>query len=147
MTIRFYRERDEYGYLSNFSPHGFTLDGRYWKTVEHYFQAKKFAGTPDEEAVRVAPTPAQAKEMGNDRSRPFRGDWGAVKEAVMREALVAKFAQHPDLRVALLATGDHELIEAAPRDRYWGEGADGKGRNRLGHLLMEVRATLRLACE
>jgi hypothetical protein len=32
--------------------------------------------------------------------------------------------------------------EHAPRDDYWGRGADGHGKNRLGQILMEVRADL-----
>lgn len=147
MAIRFYRERDAYGFLSNFSAHGFTLEGRYWPTAEHYFQAQKFLDEAHTAAVHAAPTPMEAKALGGDRARPLRDDWEAVKDQVMRKALVAKFTQHPDLRAALLATGDEALIEAAPRDFYWGSGDDGTGRNRLGALLMEVRAALRLASE
>ncbi|MBL8602173.1 MAG: NADAR family protein [Myxococcales bacterium] len=146
MSIRFYRERDPYGFLSNFSPHGFTLEGRFWHTSEHYFQAKKFAGTGHEEVVRQAPSPAEAKALGRDPSKPLRPDWETVKEDIMREALVAKFTQHPDLRAALLATGEEALIEAAPHDAYWGVG-DGTGKNRLGALLMQVRSRLRAGSE
>ena len=46
MTIYFYRTNESYGELSNFSRHGFDLDGLYWPTVEHYYQAPKFIGTP-----------------------------------------------------------------------------------------------------
>ncbi len=42
MTILFFVAADEYGDFSNFSRHGVELDGRYWPTVEHYFQAQKF---------------------------------------------------------------------------------------------------------
>jgi len=147
MAIRFYRERDAYGFLSNFSAHGFTLEGRYWPTAEHYFQAMKFQEEVHVEAVHSAPSPMDAKALGGDRARPLREDWETVKDQVMRKALVAKFTQHPDLRASLLATGNEPLIEAAPRDFYWGSGADGSGRNRLGALLMEVRAALRLASE
>lgn len=30
-------------------------------------------------------------------------------------------------------------------DAYWGDGGDGRGKNRLGHLLMRVRDELRAA--
>jgi predicted NAD-dependent protein-ADP-ribosyltransferase YbiA (DUF1768 family) len=33
--IYFYSKTVEYFELSNFSPHGFELDGAYWPTVEH----------------------------------------------------------------------------------------------------------------
>jgi ribA/ribD-fused uncharacterized protein len=52
MTIYFYGTRDRYGCFSNFSPHGFELDGVYWPTSEHYFQAQKFAGTPHVDQIR-----------------------------------------------------------------------------------------------
>ena len=42
MAIYFYTTIGEYGFLSNFSRHGFGLGGKYWPTVEHYFQAMKF---------------------------------------------------------------------------------------------------------
>jgi len=61
----------------------------------------------------------------------------------MRRALRAKFTQHPDLRTLLLGTGDEEIVENAPGDYYWGCGKDGSGKNRLGALLMELRAELR----
>ena len=61
----------------------------------------------------------------------------------MRAAVRRKFETHADIRAILLATGDGELVENAPGDYYWGCGADGSGQNRLGHILMEVRAALR----
>jgi predicted NAD-dependent protein-ADP-ribosyltransferase YbiA (DUF1768 family) len=41
-------------------------------------------------------------------------------------------------------TADAELTEHTTNDSYWADG-DGSGRNRLGELLMEVRAELRRA--
>jgi ribA/ribD-fused uncharacterized protein len=61
----------------------------------------------------------------------------------MREAVLAKFSQHPELRAELLATGDAKLVEHTDSDAYWGDGGDGSGRNMLGTILMEVRARLR----
>jgi ribA/ribD-fused uncharacterized protein len=143
MTIYFYSEREAHGHFSNFSAHAITLAGRRWPTTEHYFQAQKFAGTPDEETVRRAPTPKLAADLGRDRARPLRADWEAVKDDVMRAAVRAKFTQHADLRAALLATGDEELVENTRGDHYWGCGHDGTGKNMLGKILMEVRGELR----
>ncbi len=143
MPIYFYSAHDAYGCFSNFSPHGLELKGVWWPTSEHYFQAQKFAGTEHEEAVRHAKTPKQAAEMGRERSRPLRANWEQVKDDVMREAVRQKFRTHADIRQVLLDTGDEDLIENAPGDVYWGGGADGSGQNRLGKILMEVRAQLR----
>ena len=42
MPIYFYSKSKEFGRLSNFSLHGFELDGAFWPTVEHYFQGRSF---------------------------------------------------------------------------------------------------------
>jgi len=69
MTIYFFRADEEpYGCFANFSAHGFDLDGHRWPTAEHYYQAQKFAGTPDEEEVRLAKSPMIAARMGRSSS-------------------------------------------------------------------------------
>jgi ribA/ribD-fused uncharacterized protein len=60
----------------------------------------------------------------------------------MSKALRAKFAA-PALKTLLLSTGERPLVEDSPYDRYWGAGKDGRGKNRLGALLMELRDELR----
>ena len=72
----------------------------------------------------------------------IRPDWDAAKEDVMRKALAAKFAGDPALRGLLLGTGTARIVEDSPRDSYWGAGKDGRGLNRLGVLLMEIRSAL-----
>ncbi|ULH15273.1 NADAR family protein [Deinococcus sp. KNUC1210] len=141
--LLFYTTDRPYGEFSNFSRHPIEVDGLLWPTSEHYFQAQKFAGTPHAEEVRQQPTPMLAAQMGRRRDLPFRADWDAVKDDVMRTALSAKFTQHEALRTLLLGTGNAELIEHTRNDAYWADGGDGSGRNRLGELLMELRAHLR----
>ena len=143
--INFYHLNAPYGEFSNFSRHPIELKGKVWTTTEHYFQAQKFAGTVHEEELRLAASPMIVARMGRSRSRPLRPDWESVKEDVMREALRAKFAQHPQLRKLLLETGSRELVEHTKNDSYWGDGGDGSGKNRLGALLMELRAELAMA--
>jgi N-glycosidase YbiA len=144
MAIRFYRTDEiPYGPFSNFSKHGFSSDGKYWPTVEHYYQAQKFAGTTHAEELRLAKSAHAAREIGNDRSRPLRPDWDAVREEVMWKALCRKFEEHPELRELLLSTGEEEIVEASPYDSFWGEGPHGTGDNRLGQQLMRLRQMLR----
>jgi N-glycosidase YbiA len=143
MTIYFYTTNSEYGCFSNFSPHGFELEGLYWYTSEHYFQAQKFPGTPHFEQIRLVKTPKDAARMGRERSRPLRIDWEKVKDDIMRKAVLCKFETHADIREILLSTGDKQLIEDSPIDYYWGCGKDGSGKNMLGIILMEVRDKLR----
>jgi ribA/ribD-fused uncharacterized protein len=144
VAIGFYSTRERpYGCFSNFSAHGFELDGSWWPTSEHYFQAQKFASTAYVETIRQARSPMIAARLGRARNQPLRPDWEQVKDDVMRRAVGRKFEAHEQLRTLLLATGDEEIVEDAPSDYYWGCGADGSGENRLGQILMEVRELLR----
>ena len=143
MAIRFYREGDAYGELSNFAAFPVEIDGKRWPTTEHYFQAQKFVGTPHEGEIRRARSPGEAARMGRDRQRPLRRDWESVKDGIMLHALRAKFTQHPELRELLAGTGDEPLVEHTSNDSYWADGGDGSGKNMLGVLLMQLRAELR----
>lgn len=140
MAIRFSSVTGEFGAFSNFALSPFKLGGRTWATVEHFFQAHKFAGTPQFEAIRRARTPGIAASLGRARTLRLRPDWESVKVDVMRRALDAKFRQHEDLTALLLSTGNDELIEETDTDVFWGCGSDGRGRNMLGRLLMDLRA-------
>ena len=139
MSIYFYNIKNPYGCFSNFSDHSFDLDGKTWKTSEHYFQAQKFIGTVHLDKVHQASTPGKAAKIGRDRNLPLREDWEEVKEDVMMKALEAKFRAHDDLYDTLVQTRHKEIIEDAPNDYYWGIGKDRSGKNRLGVLLMNLR--------
>jgi ribA/ribD-fused uncharacterized protein len=141
-VINFYSTAGEYGCFSNFSRHPVFLKGKRWPTSEHYFQAQKFAGTEHEERVRLCKTPRAAADLGRSRKLPLRRDWESVKDRVMREAVLAKFSQHDDLKATLLGTGAAALVEHTTNDSYWGDGGDGSGKNVLGRILMSVRAEL-----
>ncbi|HEY0756617.1 MAG TPA: NADAR family protein [Ktedonobacteraceae bacterium] len=144
MTIYFYNTHERpYGVFSNFSAYGVDLDGLWWPTTEHYFQAQKFAGTPYAEQIRLVHTPRQAADLGRKHEMPLRPDWEEVKDAVMLKAVQRKFEMHPELRAILLATAEDKIVENAPGDYYWGCGADGTGKNMLGQTLMLVRTILR----
>jgi ribA/ribD-fused uncharacterized protein len=142
-VIKFYGRNDEHGCFSNFAHSPFRLNGQTWPSVEHYFQAQKFPDTEYEEAIRLAKTPARAKGMGRSRKYRLRRDWERVKDGVMREAVLAKFTQHAELRALLLGTASAVLVENSPTDAYWGCGAHGGGKNKLGKILMSVREELR----
>lgn len=139
--IKFYSSRKDYGFLSNFSRHPITMDGRVWPTVEHYYQAMKSPSTVVQDSIRFADSPGSAKTLGKQVT--IREDWEQVKMGIMKDALIAKFTQHPELRDLLMETGYEELIENSPIDWEWGCGSDGQGQNKLGKLLMEVRDEFR----
>lgn len=141
--IHFYGTRAEHGYMSNFARYPVKVDGTLYKTSEHYFQAMKFEGTKWESKVRDAGGPMEAATLGRDRKLPLRKDWESVKDNIMRKVVEAKFRQHPEIAKQLLATGDATLIEdtSSSGDDYWGK-VNGKGKNMLGIILMEIRKKL-----
>ena len=129
----------EYGFLSNFYSSPIQYEGIIYPTVEHMFQALKAEDDGTRRKIANASTPGQAKRLG--RSVALRGDWEEVKVDVMRTALKLKFS-NPTLKAKLLATGEAELIEGNTwNDRFWGV-CGGTGKNMLGTLLMELRASL-----
>lgn len=142
MSIKFYKINEEYGCFSNFAHYGFELEGKYWMTSEHYFQAKKFEGTEYEELIRLLDNPMKAAEMGRNRNLPLRKDWEDVKDDVMRKAVFEKFSQNKETREVLFDTGIEEIIENTTNDYYWGCGTKGNGKNMLGKILMEIREIL-----
>lgn len=143
MAIYFYKINEEYGCFSNFSHHGFELDGKWWMTSEHYFQAQKFYGTEYAEIIRLLDNPMKAAEMGRNRSLPLRKDWEQVKDDIMRKAVYAKFSQNTELKDILVETGEELLVEKTSNDYYWGCGTTENGKNMLGLILMEVREQLK----
>ncbi|GMH40533.1 hypothetical protein BSKO_08437 [Bryopsis sp. KO-2023] len=169
--IGFYKAWDKWGSLSNFSPHPIVmLEGkapfgraaspgesgtREWLSVEHFYQAQKFAETGNEESqavfdeIAAASSPEEAARIGRStaRSKPHLlcPDWSNRQVEVMKEGIRAKFTAHEAPRKMLLSTSDEEgvLMELSPHDFFWGCGADRTGQNQLGKLLMELREELR----
>jgi ribA/ribD-fused uncharacterized protein len=140
--IEFYSVADEFGWMSNFAYYEILIDGRRWPTTEHYFQAQKFEESALRERIRRTKSVDEAARMGRNRKNPLRRDWRSVKDQVMLKAVRTKFAQHPELARALRETGAAKLVEHTERDAYWGDGGDGRGQNRLGKILMQVREEL-----
>ena len=140
-TIYFYdleseRVKSENIYLNNFALSPSIINGLEFQTVEHFYQASKFT---DEriEAVRLAPTPDAAKKLAHSLEYD-KGLWEERKDAVMLEALQAKFEQHPELLQKLLQTGNSRLVEDSLKDLYWGGSVEGS-RNKLGEMLESIR--------
>lgn len=137
--IYFYSKAMPFWGLSNFSPPGFGVDGQYWLTAEHYFQAQKFSDEAIRERIRMASTPKMARAMGRSRLYTIRDGWDQLRNEVMLSALRMKF-EVETAKALLLSTGSRVLVEASPFDYYWSCGRDGTGENKLGRLLMQVRA-------
>lgn len=139
---RFYEENPNgnmtHTFLSNFYMH----DG--W-SVEHYYQAAKTDDPGWTARVLAAKTPGLAKKIAYEKGFPVRKDWFDVNLAVMKTLLRIKFMRGSMVAMALLATGDAELIEGNFwHDEFWGmDDRTWRGENHLGRQLMEVREELR----
>ncbi|GAG79482.1 unnamed protein product, partial [marine sediment metagenome] len=160
-----YMRTKKFENVKNFS---FEYDGHSWKTVEHAYQAHKFMqpGASQKnfeyaEYIKNAPTAGLAAKLGNvsliginlykggkeyaniikkyRNDVKIRDDWEDVKLDIMIKLVKAKFDQHEYLRKLLLQTDNKKLIEASPRDYFWGEGKDKTGKNYLGRILMNLR--------
>ena len=144
-VIEFYDKHCAYYEFTNFyQGERIELDCMSWKTAEHYFQAQKFGGDSAylKSEVWGKDTAREAYKVAASNKAHWRPDWQKVKIDVMRKVLAAKFRQDEDLRKSLCKTGTAQLVEASPKDAFWGYGPDGKGKNMLGKLLMELRAEL-----
>lgn len=150
------------GHYSNFwQDKPVTIGGNEYRTVEHYFQAQKYA--PQRGALRhvahirkqirkqivAAATAGETKGIAwNPKNKSYAMPderWAVRRIGVMYEAVYAKFTQDANLKEMLLATKDAQLIETMPEkryDRFWGV-KDGTGTNMLGQILMQVRKDLR----
>lgn len=133
------RHREWQG-LSNMHVALFSVDGKQYQSVEHYFQACKAATEWEHEMVRTATTPIEAKRLG--RQVRLRPDWDEVKLAVMQTGLTEKFRQDFVLGRLLLSTGNRPIHEDSPHDSEWG-WMNGEGQDLLGLLLNEIRQLLR----
>jgi ribA/ribD-fused uncharacterized protein len=130
----------DFAFLSNFYPSPIKIDGKTYQTVEHYFQAFKACTINEQEKIRMAKTPKEAKKFG--RETLIRPDWEVIKESIMEIALRQKFSPDGILAERLIETGFAELIEGNNwNDCFWGV-CKGEGKNKLGQLLMKIRCEL-----
>jgi ribA/ribD-fused uncharacterized protein len=162
-------EDNEYGFLSTFYPVEFVLNGIKYFTVEQVLAAEKARlFLEDELRNRILKTraPRSMRTMANNIVRKNIEQTGGmraielhewenkVRADVLKNATLAKFKQHPDLKERLLATGDSILALSDSREKRDGTGVsindpiaakpqEWKGGNRYGHILMEVRSLLR----
>lgn len=126
-------------YLSNFYDTPVEYNGLTYPNSEAAFQAQKTAD-PDERVKFTNVTAAEAKKMG--KKITLRDDWEDVKVEEMYKICKAKFSQNEEIKNALIATGEQDIIEGNDHyDTYWGV-CNGVGANNLGRVLMRVRAEL-----
>ena len=144
------------GYLSNWYPSPFTLDGLHFTSVEQYMMYRKattFGDTETAQAILSTDNVGKIKALGRSVLGYSDIVWNGIRQIVVYRALLEKFRQNPDLKVQLLATHPHTLAECALQDKIWGIGMTmhdeyrfepdlWPGQNLLGFTLMTVREEL-----
>lgn len=162
-----------YGKLSNsyIIPQKLLIHDKKYPSVEHWFQSSKFSSFSDPyskqfgEQIRTAKNANHAKILALQKvggvnkkwrkklnilileSQKFkvqpRNDWDVIKDDIMLEGLREKFTQDKSCQDVLLSTDNKQLISHTKFDKYWGDGGDGSGKNKLGQFLMKVRDTMK----
>lgn len=155
--ICFHNPDEENGYLSNWYPSAFVVDGVGFSSAEQYMMYKKavcFGDWDTAKEILCTDDVAQIKELGRQVSDYSESYWNGIRQIVVFEGLLAKFSQNENLKNQLKATGDAILAECAVKDRIWGIGLSmkdsdrfeisrWKGQNLLGYTLMIVRERLK----
>ena len=158
-AVYFHKPEEPSGFLCNWYPSPFDLEGGHFSSVEQYLMWKKCLTFGDEamaEAVLQTNDPADQQSLARKASGYVDAVWAGMRQLVILPALYAKFSQNEELKKKLLATQDAYLVECAGYDRIWSCGVrlndekrmdagHWKGQNILGFALMDVRR--RLAAE
>ena len=130
---------------------------RRFKTSEQYMMYHKALLMGDQEVAEQilrVDNPGEAKGLGR-KVRNFDQDkWNENCDRVVEEGSFLKFSQDAKLKETLLGTGEREIVETSPNDRFWGVGfnsddaldhVDEWGENKLGKALMRARERLKKA--
>ena len=154
--VCFHNENEENGYLSNWYPSTFSINGIRYSSMEQYMMYSKAVCFKDDKiAKQILATEdcAKIKAFGRNVTGYDENMWNGVRQIIVYEGLKAKFSQNTDLKRQLVDTGDAVLAECAVRDQIWGIGlsmgdpnrferSKWKGNNLLGYALMLVREQL-----
>ena len=96
---------------------------------------------------------AVIKTLGRQVKNYNDSYWNGIRQLIVYEGLIEKFAQNEELKIKLKGTENNILAECAVKDRIWGIGLSMKdpnrfdlekwrGQNLLGYTLMVVRDRL-----
>ena len=152
----FHNPDEENGYLSNWYPCRFTVEGVDFSSIEQYMMYKKAVYFGDKAvAAKILATDdvAEIKALGRLVAHYSERYWNGIRQIVVFTGLLAKFTQNDDLKAQLAATKGSVLAECAVRDTIWGIGlsmhdparfnpSQWRGRNLLGYALMLTRRKL-----
>lgn len=155
-VVCFHNPSEENGYLSNWYPCRFTVEGVDFSSMEQYMMYKKAVYFGDKAVagqILATDDVAEIKALGRLVAHYSERYWNGIRQIVVFTGLLAKFTQNDDLKAQLAATKGSVLAECAVRDTIWGIGLSmkdpgrldigkWKGQNLLGYALMMVRERL-----
>ena len=112
--------------LSNFHVSQFVYNGLTYNTIEHVFQAKKIELVDKEKALWF--TVESNHEIGQGDGEMARKNrklvkldkehltaWSKIRDQIMKDAAIAKYATSEEARNVLMATKEAELWHIMPR--------------------------------
>jgi N-glycosidase YbiA len=132
-------------YLSPFSGHMLEFKGVLYPTIEHAYHCQRYADPQVVAAIRNTRSAWSAWELSQLHKKEQIPDWDSQKTEVMEELFRAALDQHVDIRKALIESGNSLILHHNANDSFWGDGADGAGRNEMGKIWMKLRAELQSA--
>ncbi len=127
---------------NNFAPCEVEWNGMLFSCTENAYQAAK-NDLPIWHSLCIHESPFVIKKKS--RTIPIRPDWDKLKIKIMIDLQEQKYSQEPYITL-LLNTGNVEIVEGNTwGDKFWGvDLKTGKGDNRLGQIIMDVRKELRV---
>lgn len=149
----FHKPEEKNGWLSNWYPSYFELNGIKFSSMEQYMMHKKavmFRDFDKAEKILLTNDVSIIKEYGRQVTGYNDVIWNGNRQIVVYQGLLAKFTQNEFLRINLKKTGSSILAECAVHDKIWGIGLSmfdpnrynikkWTGQNLLGFSIMQVR--------
>lgn len=132
--ICFHNPDEGNGFLSNWFLSDFIVNGIKFSSLEQYMMYSKAMCFGDKEiASKILSTDdvSTIKQLGRLVSNYDDHYWNGVRQVVVYEGLLQKFAQNDELKRKLIETGDALLAECAANDKIWAIGLSLKDPNRF----------------
>ncbi|MFA6227219.1 MAG: NADAR family protein [Candidatus Paceibacterota bacterium] len=137
-----------YIYFSPYTSHAIEVGGILYPTVEHAYQCMRYTDKNIIEEIKSTHSPVKAWEVSTKYKElqipEFKKE--EYKREVMKKLMRLKALQHEEVRKALFNTNDQKIVKHIvtypPGDGFWDDGENGKGRNEVGKIWMEIREEL-----
>ena len=155
-------DQEEYGCLSNRYIAPFVLAGNSYNSVEQYLMYQKaitFRRYAIARHIMELTDPTEINETANKDHMPLKEDelkiWRAIRVAVAKRGIRAKFLQNQDIIGNLIKTENLVIAHCTKESKIWGIGVDiddpkrldadaWEGDNYLGRILMSLRQEFRM---